>query len=147
MKTLNQIRNTFWGLEQEICWDWLYEQQEGNIYGKTSENFMYFNMFFLNFLFRIIIFYLIDYMSRSMNEKYCINCTWEYKFHIIYRHIYTTLSVQFIDVGTFTVAVVLGIFVFGKYFMHTIALAYFHCFHRFFYQFCDAILFISNFSQ
>lgn len=56
MKTLNQIKNTFWGLEQEICWDWLYKQQEGNIYGKTSENFMYFNMFFLNFLFRIILF-------------------------------------------------------------------------------------------
>lgn len=71
MKTVNQIKNTFWGLEQEICWDWLYEQQEGNIYGKTSENFMYFNMFFLNSLFRtIILFYLIDYVSRSMNEIY-----------------------------------------------------------------------------
>lgn len=76
MKTLNQIKNTFWGLEQEICWDWLYKQQEGNIYGKTSENFMYFNMFFLKFLFRIIIFYLIDYVSRSINEIF-YRCTWE----------------------------------------------------------------------
>lgn len=63
-KTLNQIKNTFWGLEQEICWDWLYEQQEGNIYGKTSENF---NMFFLNFPFHFI-FFLLDRLCVTIDE-------------------------------------------------------------------------------